>query len=29
VAVIKDAPHGLNYTHAEQFNRALLSFLAT
>jgi non-heme chloroperoxidase len=29
VALIKDAPHGLNYTHAEQFNRALLSFLAT
>lgn len=27
VVVIKDAPHGLNTSHAEEFNRALLSFL--
>lgn len=28
LVLIEDAPHGLNYTHAEQFNLALLSFLA-
>jgi non-heme chloroperoxidase len=28
LVLIEDAPHGLNYTHAEQFNRALLTFLA-
>lgn len=27
LALIEDAPHGLNATHAEQFNRALLDFL--
>lgn len=27
--VIKDAPHGLNWTHAEEVNRALLDFLST
>lgn len=27
--VIKDAPHGLNSTHAEEVNRALLDFLST
>lgn len=27
-ALIKGAPHGLNATHAEEFNRALLAFLA-
>jgi non-heme chloroperoxidase len=28
LALIKGAPHGLNATHAEEFNRALLAFLA-
>jgi len=27
LALIKDAPHGLNATHPEEFNRALLDFL--
>jgi len=27
--VIKDAPHGLNWTHAEEVNKALLDFLST
>jgi pimeloyl-ACP methyl ester carboxylesterase len=29
LAVIEQAPHGVNTTHAEQFNAALLDFLAT
>ena len=28
LVVLKDAPHGLNWTHAEELNRELLSFLA-
>jgi non-heme chloroperoxidase len=28
LVLIEGAPHGLNYTHAGQFNQALLSFLA-
>lgn len=28
LALIKGAPHGLNATHAAEFNRALLTFLA-
>jgi pimeloyl-ACP methyl ester carboxylesterase len=28
LVVLKDAPHGLNWTHAEELNRALLEFLA-
>ena len=28
LALIKGAPHGLNATHSEEFNRALLAFLA-
>jgi non-heme chloroperoxidase len=28
IVVVPDAPHGLNVSHAEQFNQALLSFLA-
>ncbi len=28
LALIKGAPHGLNATHAEEFTRALLAFLA-
>jgi len=28
LALIKDAPHGLNATHPEEFNRALIGFLA-
>jgi pimeloyl-ACP methyl ester carboxylesterase len=28
LVVIKDAPHGLNWTHAEEVNKALLEFLA-
>ena len=28
LVVLKDAPHGLNWTHAEELNRALLDFLA-
>jgi len=28
LVVIKDAPHGFNASHAEEFNQALLSFLA-
>ena len=27
LVLIKGAPHGLNATHAEEFNRALLDFL--
>ncbi len=27
LSVIKDAPHGLNWTHAEEVNRELLTFL--
>jgi pimeloyl-ACP methyl ester carboxylesterase len=27
LVVVKDAPHGLNWTHAEELNRALLEFL--
>ena len=27
VVVIEDAPHGLNVSHAEEFNAALLEFL--
>ena len=27
LAVLKDAPHGLNWTHAEELNRELLAFL--
>jgi len=29
LAVIKGGPHGLNWTHAEELNRALLDFLRT
>ena len=29
LVLIKGAPHGLNLTHAEEFNRALVDFLAT
>jgi pimeloyl-ACP methyl ester carboxylesterase len=28
LALIEGAPHGLNATHAEEFNAALLAFLA-
>jgi pimeloyl-ACP methyl ester carboxylesterase len=28
LVVVKDGPHGLNWTHAEELNRALLGFLA-
>ena len=28
LALIEGGPHGLNATHAEEFNRALLDFLA-
>lgn len=28
LVVVKDAPHGFNVSHAEQFNQALLAFLA-
>jgi len=28
LVVVKNAPHGLNWTHAEELNRALLDFLA-
>jgi pimeloyl-ACP methyl ester carboxylesterase len=28
LALIKGAPHGLNWTHAEDLNRELLAFLA-
>jgi pimeloyl-ACP methyl ester carboxylesterase len=28
LVVVEDAPHGLNVSHAEEFNRALLEFLA-
>ena len=28
LVVLKDAPHGLNWTHADELNRALLDFLA-
>ena len=28
LVVIEDAPHGLNVSHADDFNRALLAFLA-
>jgi pimeloyl-ACP methyl ester carboxylesterase len=28
LVVLEDAPHGLNWTHAEELNRALLDFLA-
>ena len=28
LVVIKDAPHGFKASHAEEFNQALLSFLA-
>lgn len=28
LVVVKDAPHGFNVSHAEQFNQALLTFLA-
>ncbi|MET0621259.1 MAG: alpha/beta hydrolase [Thermoanaerobaculia bacterium] len=28
LVVLKDAPHGLNWTHAEELNRALVDFLA-
>ena len=28
LTLIEGAPHGFNITHAEQFNRALLDFLA-
>ena len=28
VVVIKDGPHGINASHADEFNRALLAFLA-
>lgn len=27
LVVVADAPHGLNVSHAEEFNRALLAFL--
>jgi pimeloyl-ACP methyl ester carboxylesterase len=27
LVVVKDAPHGLNWTHAEKVNSALLTFL--
>lgn len=27
LVVIKGAPHGMNVSHAEEFNRALLDFL--
>ena len=27
LVVLKDAPHGLNWTHAEELNRALIAFL--
>jgi pimeloyl-ACP methyl ester carboxylesterase len=29
LAVLKDAPHGLNWTHAEELNRELLAFLGS
>ena len=29
VAVVEGAPHGLNWTHAEEVNRELLAFLGT
>jgi non-heme chloroperoxidase len=29
LVVLKDAPHGLNWTHAEELNRALIDFLAS
>jgi non-heme chloroperoxidase len=29
LAVIKDGPHGLNWTHAEEINKALLDFLGS
>ncbi len=29
LVLVEDAPHGLNATHPEQFNRALLDFLAS
>ena len=28
LVIVKDGPHGLNWTHAEELNRALLDFLA-
>ena len=28
LTVLKDAPHGCNLSHADEFNRALLAFLA-
>jgi pimeloyl-ACP methyl ester carboxylesterase len=28
LVVIEDGPHGINASHAEEFNRALLDFLA-
>ncbi len=28
LVVVEGAPHGLNVTHAEEFNAALLAFLA-
>jgi pimeloyl-ACP methyl ester carboxylesterase len=28
VVLLKDAPHGCNASHAEQFNAALVAFLA-
>ena len=28
LVVVQDAPHGFNVSHADEFNRALLDFLA-
>lgn len=28
LVLVEGAPHGLNVTHAEEFNRALLAFIA-
>ncbi len=29
LVVIKDGPHGINASHADEFNRALLEFIAS
>jgi non-heme chloroperoxidase len=29
LVLVKGGPHGLNVTHADQFNRAMLEFLAS